>query len=818
MTASPIRNEISGSVEGTAVQVGMVMGDLHLHLHAAHREARDEPDQLRWDHDPHFTGRGDILERLEKLLTPAADEGFTPVVLHGLGGTGKTSVAVELAVQLSERFRPVFVSGRTRASLIGDLIRLGGAQYDDVWNLGIAAAAGPVTPQLPFPADTLLIVDGVTDVETLRGVIPRSAPCRVLITSTVRQLDQGYAQVELTEWQPEESVRYLELVLPDASVEDRRLLGKALHHHPLALTQAAHHCRLMARSVDTFLKHLVSEPLVALDVGEASGHRDTTLRTIQLNIKMAVGRESLAGDLLAMLAHLGTDPVPVGLLAQRLPVTYVKGYGTTGTEPQNRSQWFFRRRGKRPASSEERSDTARDMVRALSDAGRRERAIASLVSLSLVRVGAERLSVHPLVALVARCLAEDPLPWLQVGYGLFVQHLNPADDQLGGSRESFLGPIASLTDIAMRHGYAGTVVLAACVHLARRLAFYGVRNDPNPSLGADPVTLAHYALSAAEANSVTAPELRGVAVEARTTLAQLAWWKGDVGSAYELCMTNMAMALDYQDFRLYLRFLRSVGEIAAVSGDRKIAQDVLEKIVSEVDPRVTEPALQAGIAYTKTQILRLFNRIDEARTLNATVLEMLQEHSLDRYTVEMAHQMAAQLARDTDDAAAALHHELALLELRRASANDDRPDRHLVDSLHGAADAAIDVNNLILSAKLIDEAYTLAKDGFGQDSDVYATVLGVRGRLRLHQRHYQAAVEDLTAGNRFFQANPGMARGGRTAILIHLALATAALGDRKQALIFANEAYTLDRQMYGEDHPETLKDKETIHYLSKGMR
>ncbi len=109
--------------------------------------------------------------------------------------------------------RPMFIRAETRATLLDGLARLAGQARTSMED-GITAASGPVTPPLPGNSATLLIIDGMTEAETIRGIIPRQSLCRVLITSTVKHLDQGYVHVELGVWRPSESDQYLRMILP----------------------------------------------------------------------------------------------------------------------------------------------------------------------------------------------------------------------------------------------------------------------------------------------------------------------------------------------------------------------------------------------------------------------------------------------------------------------------------------------------------------------------------------------------------------------------------------------------------------------------
>jgi hypothetical protein len=119
----------------------------------------------RWEADPRFTGRRNELKLITEGLQPGGTEATTPIVIHGLAGSGKTSLATQFAAQHSATLRPIFVSAGSRVTVIEALRRLAPAWDEQTWQSGLADACTPVTPPLPGTSATLLILDGVDDVE-----------------------------------------------------------------------------------------------------------------------------------------------------------------------------------------------------------------------------------------------------------------------------------------------------------------------------------------------------------------------------------------------------------------------------------------------------------------------------------------------------------------------------------------------------------------------------------------------------------------------------------------------------------------------------
>src|SRR6202043_3754757 len=82
-----------------------------------------------------FQGREDDLAEMEAELSPRGGEKapVRAIVLHGLGGVGKTQLAVEHAWRVGERYRAVFfVRGESAEGLQAELAGLAGPDLLDL--------------------------------------------------------------------------------------------------------------------------------------------------------------------------------------------------------------------------------------------------------------------------------------------------------------------------------------------------------------------------------------------------------------------------------------------------------------------------------------------------------------------------------------------------------------------------------------------------------------------------------------------------------------------------------------------------------------
>ncbi|MDJ0382044.1 BTAD domain-containing putative transcriptional regulator [Streptomyces sp. G-G2] len=137
-----------------------------------------------------FTGREHEVRSLLGTFTRAAPEAMAIAVIGGIGGVGKTTLAVHAAQRLRERFP----DGQLYANLRG--VREDPAEPDAVLG-AFLRALGVVGPSLPDEPEEraalyrsrlagqrmLLVLDDVRDAAQLTPLLPGTPSCAVLVTS-----------------------------------------------------------------------------------------------------------------------------------------------------------------------------------------------------------------------------------------------------------------------------------------------------------------------------------------------------------------------------------------------------------------------------------------------------------------------------------------------------------------------------------------------------------------------------------------------------------------------------------------------------------
>jgi hypothetical protein len=198
---------------------------------------------------PSFTGREDEVSQLDAILIhnkPAVvTQAVGRVALRGLGGVGKTSLAVEYAYRYRNLYAGVcWCPAESRAGLIDALASVGAALGGTASGEVTAEDAAKAVLQRLAERHTpwLLVYDNVASPSEIAGLLP-SAGARVLITS--RFLDwTGLAdEVGLGFLPPEEAIAFLQSRAGRDDATGARTLADVLGYLPLALDHAAAYCR-----------------------------------------------------------------------------------------------------------------------------------------------------------------------------------------------------------------------------------------------------------------------------------------------------------------------------------------------------------------------------------------------------------------------------------------------------------------------------------------------------------------------------------------------------------------------------------------------
>jgi tetratricopeptide (TPR) repeat protein len=263
--------------------------------------------------DLNFTGRDERLADLHTLLVdvekPAA---ITQAAIHGLGGIGKTTLAIEYAHRYAGVYRGVWwANAEQRSVLVASLAALAGRldrrlaeepEQDRAARFAIARL-GERTG-LPI----LLVYDNVENPQTLDGLMP-SGGARVLVTTRWTDWGGRAAELKLEVLPPLKAAEFLQKRGARTDQPGAARLAAALGNLPLALDHAGAYCKLTGTSFDAY-----RDKIDAL-IGKApkgATHPDV-FATFSLAIEKASSECHAAEPLLGFFAYLAPENIPLDL-------------------------------------------------------------------------------------------------------------------------------------------------------------------------------------------------------------------------------------------------------------------------------------------------------------------------------------------------------------------------------------------------------------------------------------------------------------------------------------------------------------------------
>lgn len=275
--------------------------------------------------NPHFAGREKELAKLHEAL-----QGGTAAVtqaIHGLGGVGKTHLAVEYVYRHIHDYDVVWwLKSEEPASLRADYLDLGrelGVPEAQGQEPSLAVAA--IRRRLEDESRWLLVFDNAEEPGELEPYLPRAGRGACLVTSRTKDWRGLARAIPLAPFPREESLEFLLQTRQESPEvaeggEERAVerqaqaerLADELGDLPLALEQAMAYLEATGMSVEEYLEAFSTRWQDLMTRGAPRERADQTVAaTWEISVER-LEQESKAGlQLLEILAWLAPDDVPL---------------------------------------------------------------------------------------------------------------------------------------------------------------------------------------------------------------------------------------------------------------------------------------------------------------------------------------------------------------------------------------------------------------------------------------------------------------------------------------------------------------------------
>jgi len=206
--------------------------------------------------NPVFTGRDELLAQLERRLLTESMTAVLPQALHGMGGVGKSQIAIEYAYRNRSKYQLIWwIAAEQQSRILSSLVDLGQRMGHEK-GLAVSDAVLQVQEALRAGApyeNWLLIFDNAETLDAVRPYFPEAGSGKVLVTSRNPAWSEVALTLEVDVFTREESIRLLQRRNPDVSDAQADELAAALGDLPLAVEHASAWCATTGIDVSDYL-------------------------------------------------------------------------------------------------------------------------------------------------------------------------------------------------------------------------------------------------------------------------------------------------------------------------------------------------------------------------------------------------------------------------------------------------------------------------------------------------------------------------------------------------------------------------------------
>ena len=261
-----------------------------------------------------FTGRAETLELLRDKLSGSGSV-IVAQALYGLGGVGKTQLAMEYAHRFMADYDLIWWVPSERAEEISqslaDLARKMELRVGD--NVAEAAEAALEELRRDTIPHWLLIFDNADNPKQLETYLPMGSG-HVIITSRNQAWTNSADLLEVDVFSREESVAHLLRHVPNLDPADAARVAEALGDLPLAIEQASAWLEQTGMPAQSYVEELSTRATRILGLNQPADYPTPVVATWNMSFDRLRDRSPAAVRLLQILAFCSPGPISMNLL------------------------------------------------------------------------------------------------------------------------------------------------------------------------------------------------------------------------------------------------------------------------------------------------------------------------------------------------------------------------------------------------------------------------------------------------------------------------------------------------------------------------
>ncbi len=264
--------------------------------------------------NPRFIGRDGMLAELRRRLYAGAGT-LVVQALYGLGGVGKTQLALEYAHRFAADYDLVWWIDAEQPVLIAEQLAGLAARLGLPIGATVADTVERLLAELRHRTRWLLVVDNAERPQDVAGYLPGGAG-HVLITSRSPGWGALGGRLEVDVLTRTETIALLQARIPGMSAELADKLAAELGDLPLAAAQAAGYLEQTDLPPADYLRRFRTHRARLLARGEVVGYSGRVDTAWALSLERLRGEDFAAVQLLELAAFLAAEPIPLSLIGQ----------------------------------------------------------------------------------------------------------------------------------------------------------------------------------------------------------------------------------------------------------------------------------------------------------------------------------------------------------------------------------------------------------------------------------------------------------------------------------------------------------------------